>query len=228
MIANRPYFSTASPRARLLTIVAIVAGILFLVGHQRDSYWLRMIAKPIPVLCLAVWVAGLPQQMRYQRAIVAGLLLSAVADVLLEASAATFLPGLVTFLLAHVAYIAAFTSDSRHWFWQRALPVYLYGAAIYAILFSRGDLGDLAIPVLLYVIVICTMLWRAAGRVGVKGILAFSAMAALAGALLFTFSDTLLAYNRFVEKVALARYGVILSYWLGQAGIALSAWRPAK
>ncbi|NUQ37645.1 MAG: lysoplasmalogenase [Caldilineales bacterium] len=225
MNTNHPSFAAASPRARALALAAILAGLLFLIGHALDLYWLRMIAKPIPVLCLAVWVAGLPTQARYQRAITAGLLLSAVADVLLEASAATFLPGLVTFLLAHVAYIVAFTSDSRQLFWQRALPIYLYGAAIYAILFTRGELGGLAIPVLLYVIVICTMLWRAAGRVGVAGILGFSALAGLVGALLFTFSDTLLAYNRFVDRVALARYGVILSYWLGQAGIALSAWR---
>ncbi|MCO6451255.1 MAG: lysoplasmalogenase [Caldilineales bacterium] len=221
----RPHLSSSSGRSRLLAAVGILAAILFVVGHNQDIYWLRTIAKPIPVLCMAAWVAWLPVQGRYQRAIFAGLLLSALADVLLEALAATFLLGLIVFLLAHIAYIVAFTTDSRGLFIGRALLAYGYGIVIYTILFTRGNLGDLTIPVLFYVIVICTMLWRAGSRVGVPDILVFSARAALVGALLFTLSDTLLAYNRFVEPIALARYGVITTYWLGQLGIALSAWR---
>lgn len=225
MAMNRPHFSDSSSRSRGLAAVGVVAGVLFIVGHNLDIYWLRMIAKPIPVLCMAAWVAVLPIRGRYQRAVLIGLLLSALADLLLEASAATFLPGLIVFLLAHIAYIVAFTTDCRRLSLGRAILAYGYGVVIYAILFTRGDLGALTIPVLLYVIVICTMLWRAASRVGAPDILVFSARAALVGAVLFTFSDSLLAYNRFVEPIALARYGVIITYWLGQTGIALSAWR---
>ena len=81
----------------------------------------------------------------------------------------------------------------------------------------------MTIPVLLYVVVICTMLWRAAGRVGVPGIPTRSANTGLWGALLFTFSDSLLALNRFAFTIPYAGYIVILTYWLGQSDIALSA-----
>ncbi len=50
--------------------------------------------------------------------------------------------------------------------------------------------------------------------------------AALAGAVLFALSDTLLALNRFDAPIEGARYAIILLYWLGQWGITLSVKRP--
>ena len=215
--------TTLPRRTQIIIIAAIVAGALFLVGRAEDLYWLRMVTKPIPVLLMALWLFTLPEKGLFQWATIVGLLLSATGDVLLEASPDTFVFGLVAFLLAHIAYIVAFTRDSRQLFLGRAALSFGFGVVMFAILYLAGDLGSMTIPVLLYVVVICTMLWRAASRVGVPGIPTRSANTGLWGALLFTFSDSLLALNRFAFTIPYAGYIVILTYWLGQSDIALSA-----
>jgi uncharacterized membrane protein YhhN len=214
-----------SNRTKVLAIVGIMAAGLFIIGHAFDLYWLRMIVKPIPVLLMALWVYLLPGKKTYQWAIITGLLLSMLGDILLEASSATFIFGLVAFLLGHVAYIVAFTRDGRQLFLWRAVLAYGYGVIIFTLFITQGDLGDMMIPILLYVIVITTMLWRAASRVGVAAINVFSARAGLIGAILFTFSDTLIATNMFVWDMPqpTTRYIIIITYWLGQLGITLSA-----
>lgn len=216
-----------SNRTKALAAIGVVAAGLFIIGHALDLYWLRMIVKPIPVLLMALWVYLLPGKKAYQWAIITGLLLSMLGDILLEASPKTFIFGLVAFLLGHVAYIVAFTRDSRQLFPWRALLAYGYGVIIFALFVTQGDLGDMMIPIVLYIIVITTMLWRAASRVGVAAINAFSAKAGLLGAILFTFSDTLIATNMFVWDLPQpwTRYVIIITYWLGQLGITLSARR---
>jgi len=166
----------------------------------------------------------LPGKGRYQQAVIAGLLLSALGDVLLSWSDETFLPGLIAFLFGHVVYIFAFTRDGRGLYPGRALLAYAYGALAYGYLYTAGDLGEMTIPVLAYVIVICTMLWRAACRVGAPDIDAYSAWVGLAGAAFFTFSDTLLALGMFAGQRPLGPHAVIITYWIAQLGITLSAY----
>jgi uncharacterized membrane protein YhhN len=69
------------------------------------------------------------------------------------------------------------------------------------------------------------MLWRAAARVGARGASRRAEWSAIAGAILFAASDTLIALDRFRAEVPGARYAVILLYWAGQLGLALSARR---
>lgn len=226
MITANLSFKHSSTRTKTLAIIGVVAALVFIIaGRAGDYYWIRMITKPIPVLCLAFWVFAQPQKDSYQRWLLLGLLLCVLGDVLLEASAETFLFGLIAFLLGHVAYIVMFTRDSHKLFLWRALLAYGYGVLIFGYLVTQGDLGDMTVPVVFYVLVIMTMLWRAASRVGVAGIGRFSAQIGLIGALLFAFSDSVLAINRFAVDLPLSGYIVIITYWLGQTGIAMSARR---
>lgn len=222
---NADGFSLA-PRTRggwILLIVGLAAALLFFVGQITDNYTLRMIVKPLPVLSMAVFVATLTKKGRYQGAVVVGLLLCMVGDILLEAGAATFLPGVIIFLLGHVAYIVAFVQDGRERRWGRAVLAYGYGVVVFALLLSSGNLGEMTVPVALYVLVICTMLWRAGARTGAASVAALSAQLALLGAVLFIASDTILAVNKWVWAIPLGRYLNISTYWLGQLGITLSA-----
>jgi uncharacterized membrane protein YhhN len=215
---------TMTKRSKIIILIGLVAAVLFIYGLDADIYWLRMITKPIPVLCMALLVALQPVKGRYQWLVITGLLFSAAGDVLLEASPNTFIFGLIAFLLGHVAYIMAFTSDSRKPYWGRGALAYGYGVLIYAVLYFIGDLGDMTIPVLLYVLVICTMLWRASARLGVPEIREESARTGFWGAVVFVFSDTVLALGRFgVLAHPLLRYVVIIAYWMGQMDITRSA-----
>ena len=85
MTSSAPTFSTMSTRSKLLAVIGLAAALIYLAaGRMDDAYWLRMISKPIPVLMMAFWVSGLRVKGRYQLAIMLGLLLTALGDILLE------------------------------------------------------------------------------------------------------------------------------------------------
>jgi uncharacterized membrane protein YhhN len=156
-----------------------------------------------------------------------GLLLSALGDVLLEASPGLFLAGLLAFLGAHVAYTAGFVRETSRASVSRAVPFALWGALGY--LAMRAGLGALQVPVVVYLTAICVMMWRAAATVGHEGPARRHEWLALAGAVLFAASDTLIGLDRFRAPLPGARVPIILLYWLGQLGIAASTVRrPAS
>lgn len=200
-------------------MTALAAASLYLLGLALGAPPLRLLAKPVPALCLAVVVLT-ERRDRYTRAIAAGLVLSALGDVLLEWPA-RFVPGLVSFLGAHVAYTVAFLSDERRLRLGRAVPFAIWLLA--AFVWLRPGLGDMRLPVVFYMLAIGTMMWRAAARFEGPGAVLNGAAAALAGAVLFGLSDTLIAIDRFRAPFPGARYAIILLYWAGQAGIAASA-----
>jgi uncharacterized membrane protein YhhN len=159
-----------------------------------------------------VWTRG---QGMLARLVTAGLAISAAADVLIGHA---FLSGLVLFLAAHLLYTAAFVADERALRPLRAIPFVLYGTGMFALLFP--GLGGLAVPVAVYVLAILTMMWRAAARVRLGS---RPAWYGLSGAVLFGLSDSLLALDRFRGPVSGAGFAVMLLYWAGQLGIAISA-----
>jgi uncharacterized membrane protein YhhN len=194
---------------------------LALVGLGSASAYLAGLAaaKPVPVACLAL--ATMAASGRYARLLALGLLVSATADVAIERS---FVAGLGLFLLAHLAYVAAFLEGRPPLRPLRALPVLAaLGAAFSAV---APGLGPLRLPVIAYMAAIGTMVWRAAARVGRNGPARAAEWSALGGAVLFATSDTLIAIDRFRAPVPGAGIAVIVLYWAGQLGIALSARGP--
>ncbi len=198
--------------------IGIATALLFFVGVAADAPALRLATKPVPALVLAAWVL-LGCRAPLGRLTAAGLGLSALGDGLLETG--SFLPGLVAFLCAHLAYVAAFLVADRRPALGRAVPFLAWGAG--ALLLLRPGLGEMAAPVSGYVAVICTMMWRAAARVGSPGTPALSAALGLAGAVAFGASDTLIAVDRFAAPVPGVTWPIMVLYWLGQCGIAASA-----
>jgi uncharacterized membrane protein YhhN len=178
----------------------------------------RLALKPIPAIVLAVWVAARNRSL-LGRLVTVGLVLSALGDGLLEAG--RFLPGLVAFLSAHLAYVAAFVSDERRFRLVRLLPFAAWTAGAFSLL--RPGLGEMTVPVAVYIGVITLMLWRAAARGGSPTTSPLAARLGLAGAIAFGASDTLLAFDRFLQPIADVHVPILVLYWLGQCGIAASA-----
>lgn len=200
----------ARPRARALLLVAAAAALAFLAGMAFDRPLLRLATKAVPAACLALMVAG-AEEGRYARGVGAGLWLSALGDFLLEARPSFFLYGLLAFLAAHLAYVAAFLAASRRPALLCAIPFAAWGTTAFALL--REGLGGLRVPVAVYMAAIVTMMWRASA-VGPL---------ALVGAVLFGASDSLIAFDRFKAPLPWASLPIILLYWAGQLLIALSA-----
>jgi uncharacterized membrane protein YhhN len=136
--------------------------------------------------------------------------------------ASRFIAGLVAFLLAHLAYAAAFSIDSPVAAGQIAwlLPFLALGAGFLARLW-RG-LGRYRLPLALYVVVIAAMAWRAAMRGRAPAVPQRSFLLALAGACLFLASDALFAVRRFARAFPGAQTLELATYWAAQTLIAMS------
>ena len=215
-----------SARTKILLGIGLIAAIAFIIADQDllDIYWLRMVTKPIPVLLMAIYLLMLPGKRSFQWLVIVGLILGMTGDILLEYSAATFLYGLIAFLLGHIFYIIAFLTDGRRPGLVYAIFIYLYGVAVYSFL-DTGTMKaqGMALPVMLYILVITTMVWRAAARYHDPKVNQESARAGVIGSLLFLASDSLLAILLFVYSIPYAGIVVIITYWLGQLGITLAA-----
>jgi alkenylglycerophosphocholine/alkenylglycerophosphoethanolamine hydrolase len=188
----------------------------FLTGVWADLIWLRLLCKPIPILVL-IYLVSVSNRNRYGTAIVVGLSFSLVGDILLELPFKLFVWGLGAFLMAHMAYIFAFLSRTRSFTLIWATPFVIWCGAM--LFWISPKLDNLAIPVTVYVTVIALMLWRAAA-VMVAGLM--GARMALVGAVFFAISDSCIAINKFMYAFEGARELIIVTYWIGQFGIAYS------
>ncbi|MFW6754120.1 lysoplasmalogenase [Pseudomonas glycinae] len=206
-------------------ILALMGAVTFLYGLSTHAALLCLLVKPLPVLALLGWLHDAPPS-DYRRWISLGLIFSLIGDVLLAWPGDLFVFGLGAFLVAHLAYLKAYLSDCRR---VALLPLILalsVGAVLLGILISSG-LGPLTVPVIVYGTAISAMLWRALARLG-SGVPQRSALLAAGGAVAFVFSDSVIGINRFVSPFNAAPYIIILSYWLGQWGIAASAFSQTK
>jgi alkenylglycerophosphocholine/alkenylglycerophosphoethanolamine hydrolase len=213
--------TSASKLPTLLASTFLVGVCLYLVGVATDDFILRMVVKPAPVLALIAWTLWSSRDTTGKLTAVA-LALGLAGDVLLEASSGTFLIGLVAFLFGHIAYIVVLSRAAGRLAPLQAIPMLAYGGVMAVVL--APHLGGMAIPVIAYLLVICAMAWRAAALAEARGGIA---NAALIGAVLFLFSDTLLAMNRFLAPMEGIRPAIILTYWLAQAGLTVGLVKSA-
>ena len=187
--------------------------------------WLNVIFKPLATLGVIAyaWPRGTDTPL-LRRWLLAGLGLSLCGDVALLWPQQGFLPGLVSFLMAHLAYLVGFARVQR--FGARVLPFVVYAGVAGAILWQLwpGVPAALRGPVAVYVLALASMaaqaavLWRAGAARG--------AVLALGGAL-FVASDALLATNKFGGPLPLASLWILITYWSAQWCIA-SFLAPAK
>ena len=149
--------------------------------------------------------------------LLAGLVLCAVGDVLLIWDR-SFDFGLISFLLGHVAYVAAFHTAAPIADWTRwmLLPIALASAG--ALTWLWPHLGRRRISVSAYVVVITIMVWGALA-VTTGGIMGWTIAV---GAVLFYLSDLSVARDRFVKTDFLNRAVGLPMYYAAQILIALS------
>jgi uncharacterized membrane protein YhhN len=183
-----------------------------------------LLFKPLTtVLILALAILTPRTDSRYQLAVCVGLALSIAGDVFLMLPGDRFLPGLVSFLLAHLAYLGAFTRSLQPG--AAVAPVAAYGvvgAAVLALLWP-GLGRPLRAPVAVYVATIALMAGTALARWLELG--GDPPLAAAVGAGLFLLSDALLALDRFRWRFRWARVAVLGTYWAAQFLIAVSVAR---
>jgi uncharacterized membrane protein YhhN len=200
----------------VFALAAAVDWVAVHLGERRVEY----VAKPLATAALVVVAATAsgPYGAR-QTLFVLGLVLSLAGDVFLVLPKDRFVAGLASFLAAHVAYVVGFWVEDRPHGLPLVVGVVLV-VAVVAVLARRilaglraSGAGELAVQVTVYM-----------GVIGVMAISATGAGPAVAvfGAWWFLASDGLLAWNKFVRPVPWAGVGIMVTYHLAQAGVALS------
>lgn len=207
-------------------LLGLLGAAMFLYARLSGLSELGLLSKGIPVIALLLWLRNAPSGV-YRRWLSLGLLCSLAGDILLDWPGDLFVFGLGAFLLAHLAYLRAYLSDCKQPAWLALLLAVATGGTMFAILAS-ANLDPLLIPVACYALAISAMLWRALARLGQPELPSTSTRLAAAGAVLFALSDSLIGINRFVEPFDAAPLAIMLSYWLGQWGIAASSFNRLR
>jgi uncharacterized membrane protein YhhN len=178
------------------------------------------------MLLAIAFVAARLEALRAERGfglkLLAALALCLAGDVLLMLEG-LFIPGLVSFLAAHLCYLALFRQGVPWFPSRRALAGTVAAAAGMAVFLfpSLGPVLKVAVPA--YALVIALMAAQAIGRAAVVRDPASVAVAA--GAVLFMASDTLLAINKFALPLPMAQFWVLGTYYAAQVLIVHNA-RP--
>lgn len=204
-----------------LVCTALVAVVLFFVARWTDHAALGVISKPVPVLAMAA-ILWTERRDRVGHLIAVGLLAGAVGDVLLELDKSLFIPGLVAFLVDHLLVTGAFFAEESRPRLLRAAPFALFGGAMVVIL--GPGLGAMSAPVGAYTLVIGLMMWRAAARLPAEAPPSLRQWAGLVGAVVFAFSDSMIAIDTFYADLYDRGEAVMMSYWLGQLLIMSSVY----
>jgi uncharacterized membrane protein YhhN len=159
----------------------------------------------------------------YYRFLLIGMIFCLGGDVFLALPGKKmFLFGLVSFLLGHVFYTAAFfyTAGFNQWAGIGLAISALAGAGVF--LWLRPYLGSMKIPVIFYILVISAMVVGAWSMVGAGELKPAGRMAAFGGALGFYVSDIFVARQRFLKTEFVNRLIGLPLYYGGQFMLALS------
>ncbi|HYW56169.1 MAG TPA: lysoplasmalogenase family protein [Polaromonas sp.] len=204
----------------LLIESAVGATTTAALGLMELHYILKPLTMAIAIILIAARARGSWTDSRFALYLLAALAASLAGDVLLMVPG-YFIPGLVSFLIAHLFYIPLFKQGVAWFPNRRALVITLgVGAAMYAFLWS-GLEPLLKGAVAAYVLVIALMAGQAIGRATILKDRASLAVAT--GACVFMVSDALLATDRFVQALPMAQLWVLATYYAAQILILCNA-----
>lgn len=221
----------------LLVIAALIFAALEWFFEYKKNLWGIYLTKPTVMLLLIVFVwfyADVPILMFGLNTsaiiwFIFGLVFCLGGDVCLMLPERFFLPGLISFLLGHIFYIAGFgmpipPSGKEIPAIVNAAILILVSGWIYVQL-AKGmqDSGKdrMRIPVLIYTIVIALMLFSALLTLFNHEWALLPSILVSGGALLFMFSDIVNAWVRFVGPIPNHRLWIMPTYHLAQVGISV-------
>lgn len=196
--------------ALVVGVVGMLADIGMVLGGKQA---MRRFTKPIGLAALTIAALSCNPAYAGQRAwFVAAFALSLAGDVFLLWEDRFFIPGLVSFLLGHVAFVVGFCARGLNpsWAMLGTIAVAVALAPIAPRLLKaihEGPDPKMVGPVTAYMLVISAMAITAAGA---------GPWVAVVGAWLFMASDTTLAWNRFVKPSPRAGVVVMVTYFAAQ------------
>ena len=216
---------------KYLSAIYLLIGVLEVAAEALGNDTLRFIAKPLlmPVLILFFYNSVRPSLNKAHKLLMVAVVFSWFGDVFLmfvRFNELFFLAGLASFLITHVLYIVCFSKVSNGEvkailpgkFWILIPLLAYFGLLMYS--FFANVPADMKIPVAVYSATIAFMVIFAINRYKRVNDLSFALV--MVGALLFMFSDSLIAMNKFLFTGGLpfAGVGIMVLYIAGQYLIA--------
>ena len=206
----------------LAVSVVISALITIRAAYSPRRRWFYLF-KPLTTILILLMALASPilAGNSYAFWVVIALAFSLGGDIALMLPEERFIWGLVSFLVAHLCFILAFTlrAGFRESPWL-SLPFVIAAIVILTQIAPRAR--RLRWPVTVYGLALLAMAWRAWAAWSILG--SRPAFLAALGALLFVISDTSLGVNRFVRRFRWAQVVVLSTYYAAQALIAWSTW----
>ena len=205
-----------------IIVISIFSASLHIYFDYRKNYPLTYIFKPL-TLTLIITAAFLKPNyfsLDYKYLVIVGLCFSLVGDILLMFKKSDFfLQGLIAFLFAHLAYLTAIINETGFQFnFLTLIPIGIYFALLLLLILPSS--GNKKLYIIIYAAVIGVLLWQAVNLITLN--LNNHIMFLVVGIILFTISDSLLAYNKFAKKIKIVQLLILSTYYLAQILIALS------
>jgi uncharacterized membrane protein YhhN len=215
----------------VLLILSIVFAVIDWIAVIRENRRLEYVAKPATLLLLCIWFGAeamttspIPKLALW---FLIGLVFSLGGDVFLMLPGNHFIKGLLSFLVAHIAYVVAFNLGGfilNTTSLAIALLIVIVAALILrrliASLREKGR-GSLVGPIVVYAVVLCLTLWSTVTTTLRPEWLPYAGWIAMAGGVLFFTSDVANAWNRFVGPHFGGRIFEMVTYHLAQYALSI-------
>lgn len=206
----------------ILSVLIVLSAAVSISAVYRGPRGFVYFFKPLTIvlITLLALLNKFPVTYAYKYLIVGGLVCSLAGDVYLMLPSDRFIHGLVSFLVAHLFYIAAFTLSGERaelavWV---VVPLAIHCGLMLRLLWPL--LGKMKTPVIVYMLVILLMAWTAWSRYLVTR--HGGTYLAAVGATIFIASDSFLAVDRFKGHFRSAQLLILTTYFFAQYLIALS------
>ena len=203
-------------------VVFLVVATIFSIGDwwavHASKKSLQYVCKPLATVAfLGVAIAilnadGVPQTWR-----IIAFVFCLLGDVFLMLPSDAFVPGLTSFAIAQICFaVSLLTQDVTSTRLVVGLvivvPITIFLARRFVKSISTSGHKELVVPVVVYMMVIAAM--------AVSAIAGGTAIG-IAGAAFFLLSDSLIAEHRFVKERSWQPVGIMVTYHLALAGLAL-------
>jgi alkenylglycerophosphocholine/alkenylglycerophosphoethanolamine hydrolase len=209
--------------------------------HFGGEAWVNVLLKCMPICCLIVFVCTIwkfQRPHRYALSMIAGLLMSMVGDACLtQEGDLFFFGGLITFALAHIMYIRAFSL--RPLKLKLAFKVYMFSFFTCAVFLTINNhwsqkffgikLWIISTLVLVYSFCLYGSFWRAVANISSLSDLGdWCTVTKSVGTVLFVISDNVLAVDQLLVSIPYAWIPVMILYYSAQLCLALSVIQPSR
>lgn len=207
----------------LINISILVSACLAIYFGFYNDRELFMFFKPLTTILVIALPFFAPKNghVTFGRLVFVSLVFCLLGDVLLLFDA-YFLFGLVAFLVAHILFSVSFIQYMGFYKNWIAFLV-LFGIAGVLFYWLRPGLGDLLLPVSMYVLIITFMAWQGVGLYMRERNNAHALMAM--AVLFFMLSDALLAISKFKSPFYLSGPLILSTYWLSIGLIANAGYQ---